>query len=142
MSGQETVELRETLAFVFGPDPVSTAEYADNSQRRPQWLPEKKLMLAVLDDAILCYRKYRSANKGKERRLFREAQEWIFDEQDDRIFSFESVCACLGIDPGWIRKGLNQCKKQKLVEGKTISVERKRRHVNRVDKKRRLRPAA
>jgi hypothetical protein len=138
----ETFELSEALTLGFGPDPVSTAEYLEKCKIKPQWLPEKNLMLAVLDDAILCYQKYRSASKRRERRLFCEAKEWIFKERDDRIFSFESVSACLGIDPGWIRKGLNQWTERKLMEGKTRPVERKRRHVNRVERKRQLRPAA
>jgi len=70
---------------------------------------ECRLVAAVLDDAIQCYRKYRRANDVRKQRLFREAERWIMKAGgDDLPFSFEYICAVLGIEPEYIRRGLRQ----------------------------------
>ena len=45
--------------------------------RRNGPMPEKRLMAAVLEDAINCFQKYRSATNRRGRRFFREASEWL-----------------------------------------------------------------
>ena len=49
--------------------------------------------------------------------LFEEAQEWLFSDESDGIFSFVSVCALLGLDPGYIRRGLEQWQERASAEG-------------------------
>jgi hypothetical protein len=68
--------------------------------------PQRRLMLAVLNDAIDCFQQYSSGIDGKSERLFREAKEWIFENESDWPFSFENICDTLHFDPAYIRKGL------------------------------------
>ena len=63
-------------------------------------------MLAVLEDAIMCFQRYLHAKGGKERKLYEDAVSWIFDCSDIRAFSFENVCGVCGLDPGYLRIGL------------------------------------
>ena len=65
---------------------------------------ERRLMLAVLEDAIrtLLLAK-RSAISRK--RLLREL-EWMESRSHAEPFAFESICAVLGIDPGYLRRRL------------------------------------
>jgi len=67
---------------------------------------ERELMLAVLSDAIECYWKYRNSAKRSALRLFHDAKNWIFAEQDSLPFSFRNVCETLDLDPSYIRRGI------------------------------------
>jgi hypothetical protein len=69
--------------------------------------PEHRLMVAVLEDAIDCaYHEVRSHKNA--RRDQAEALKWIFDLTADATFSFNAICETLGLDPGWVRKGLGK----------------------------------
>ena len=64
-------------------------------------------MLAVLEDGIACYQGYFFQPTAANERLFLETEEWI-RSNDDALFSFDNICDILGLDPGRLRKGLEQ----------------------------------
>ncbi len=66
--------------------------------------PEKRLMLAVLEDALDVYFRYRGHRRN--RRLFRETEAWFFSDDTDWPFAYRNVCAVLGVDPVWLRRQL------------------------------------
>lgn len=68
--------------------------------------PEGRLLLAVLDEALATYLRYAGATDRRARRLFDEAEEWIFSPAIDWPFSFENICRVLGIEPEYVRRGL------------------------------------
>lgn len=70
------------------------------------FLPEKKLMIAVLEDAITCYLNHLCSKSISGKSQFEEAEKWFFHEHDDRLFSFINICLTIGLDPGYIRRGL------------------------------------
>lgn len=63
-------------------------------------------MLAVLEDALDCYQKYAFSRDGHGRQLFDEALEWINSGNRAWFFSFENICETLGINPEYLRRGL------------------------------------
>jgi len=69
-------------------------------------------MFAVLEDAIMCFYKYALARNGRSERLFREAQDWILEQNSDWLFSFENICSTLRPDPTYLRRGLTQSKEK------------------------------
>ena len=75
---------------------------------------EEALMLAVLDSAVECFQKYVLAQREREKRLFREAEEWILEKNSDWFFSFENICETLELYPDYIRQGLLCWKEAKL----------------------------
>ena len=81
---------------------------------------EEKLMLAVLADAIDDFKKHLFSKDQRGQKLFQEAEEWFLEKADDRLFSFEYICATLQLHPDYIRRGLLSWKQSKL---KTRSVE-------------------
>ena len=87
---------------VFLDDMAITFEYWETVIRKNYSQPEKELMLAVLKDAIINYKKRMHLGNA----LFKEAETWLFERERDRLFSFETVCAVLGLSPGKIRKEL------------------------------------
>lgn len=83
-------------------------------RRKLHWDPEKKLMLAVLEDAIACFQQYVCARDRKGKVLFKEAEHWFQDTNSDWPFSFANVCETLGFDPDYLRQGLAQWKAARL----------------------------
>jgi hypothetical protein len=65
------------------------------------------LMLAVLEEAILCIlgNARATASRRREREAAR-AREWVRTEDPSYLFSFDSVCAVLEIEPGPLRDAL------------------------------------
>ena len=103
----------ETAAALFQLDTLLPVEYFDTFRRTIPIEPEKKLMLAVLADALTCFQKYLSARKRKGKNLFREAEEWIFGDNDDHLFSFENICEVIGLDPQYVRRLLSRWKEMR-----------------------------
>lgn len=67
--------------------------------------PERALMRALLQDAILCL--VGEAAPAKERvRLAEEARCWVRSRSRAWVYSFDSVCDVLGIDPDTARRKL------------------------------------
>jgi hypothetical protein len=91
--------------------PISTghccpAEYLKIYERKPGLEPEKKLMLAVLEDAIGCFQNFVYATDNRQKKSFLEAKEWFNEEESEWIFYFENICDVLRLDPQYLRQGL------------------------------------
>jgi len=102
--------VEDRLSSLFQPDTLLAEQYLETCRRKTHLEPEKRLMLAILDDAVTCFKKYSSAQKPKEKALFQEAEEWIIEKESDWAFSFENICESLGLNPDYVRKGLMQWK--------------------------------
>ena len=96
----------DRLSPLFQPDTLMSDEYFANYRRRIPLEPEKTLLLAVLEDGVRTFQDNIFAETGKKRVLLDEAREWLFTDGFEHVFSFNSVCTSLGIDPGYIRRGL------------------------------------
>ena len=108
----EEVSEHLTVAHLFEPDTTLPFQYAELLRRKTYLEGEEGLGFAVLEDAVNCFQKYYAARDKKGKRLFREVEEWIMDEKDDRVFSFDSICESLGINPGYLRRGLKEWEKK------------------------------
>jgi hypothetical protein len=104
----------ERIASLFQPDVLLAEQYSENFRRKIPLEPEKTLLLAVLDDAVRCFQDNVLPQNKKKQMLFDEAQEWLFMDESSGIFSFVSICGVLGLDPGYIRRGLRQWQERAL----------------------------
>lgn len=114
MSYETGLSMEERVTSLFQPDTLLPEQYLDTFRRKLHLEPEKKLMLAVLEDAIACFQKYVFVREGKGKILFQEAEDWIWDRNNDWLFSFANVCETLGFNPAYLRQGLVQWRAQKL----------------------------
>jgi hypothetical protein len=106
---------------IFANDTAVTDNYWETVIRKNYSQPEKELMLAVLKDAIMNYKKRMHLGNA----LFKEAETWLFERERDWLFSFETVCAVLGLNPGKIRSELIAWKLNALSD---LSGERRQSH--------------
>jgi hypothetical protein len=104
------------IVLSFQPDMFAQEAFGQTCPRRISLEPEMALMLAVLEEAINCFQRYVLAQGGKGKRLFREAEQWIMEKDNEWLFSFENVCEALGLSPGFVRSGLLRWKEQQLAK--------------------------
>ena len=91
---------------LFEPDVLITDQFVSARRRGAALSSEKRLMLAVLRNALDDYKKYIVANDRIGRALFADAAGWIECTSNDDSFSFESISETLDINPGYFRRGL------------------------------------
>jgi hypothetical protein len=103
----------EKIISLFEPDTLVSAQYFENL-RSKTIEPEKRLMLAILEDAVNYFQANVTAQSGSRKKLFRETEDWIMTQDDDWIFSFVSVCENLRLNPEYVRQGLLRWKEKKL----------------------------
>ena len=105
-------------AKLFGqPDVLCVDEYLHVYQGKSAETPERRLVAAILREAIDCYLRDCLKKNRCRKRSFREAEEWFFKADGYDVFSLENVCGILNIDPGYIRRSLLQHQQQKLLDG-------------------------
>ena len=71
---------------------------------------ERRLMRAVLKDALAILFKYDATQDRRGQRLLAEAQHWIESDDADWPFSFVNVCDALGLDPSCVRERVARCR--------------------------------
>src|SRR5712672_1277468 len=100
--------MSENLFSRGGGDRGFVEQFFDTFRRSEPLEPERVLLLAILEEAVHCYRKYSTARDRTGRDRFREAQGWIMGADNNWIFCFAGICELLGLDPQYIRRGLLQ----------------------------------
>jgi hypothetical protein len=75
-------------------------------QGQGEKLGEKRLMFAVLAEAVGSFQHHARATSRRGKKLFREVEEWINSMDNSWIYSFESICHVLSLDANNLRAGL------------------------------------
>ena len=102
------------LGSIFVPDVITPEQFYDMRRDDSAIAPVKRLMMAVLEDALRCFQNNADAKGGPRKRLFADAEQWLCGEVGDGPFSFETVCETLGIEPQFLRAGLKEWRNQQL----------------------------
>jgi hypothetical protein len=124
-AGQAPIAFEEKALSIFQPDTLIPAQYLATFQRRFHLDPERALMFAVIEDAIICFQDNFTATCRRKRSLFHDAEEWIFANDSLYLFSFENICETLGFDPAYIRRGLMRWKEAMQQQSETKENHRK-----------------
>lgn len=106
----------DTFAHLLQPDTVLPSQYYAALRRKATQEPERRLVIAVLQDAVDCFQKHLNARDRKARQLFVDAEQWIASEDRSWPFSFENVCDLLQINAQYLRRGLLSWKERQLGE--------------------------
>jgi hypothetical protein len=82
--------------------------FASSTDTALVWSGERKLLLAVLQDAVDSLFRYRNDPTTRGRRLFRETHDWFWSMDRSWLCSFENICDQLHLDAGYLRRGLRR----------------------------------
>jgi len=85
------------------PEVVLPAQVFD---RRADLQPEKRLMLAILEDATATLLRRPTPRHAGKRRALRETEAWLDSPDTESPFAFIRICEALGLDAQWLRTGL------------------------------------
>ncbi|MCW5890439.1 MAG: hypothetical protein KIT14_07785 [bacterium] len=85
-----------TLPFALAP-----AAVLDASRQ-----PEKRLMLAVLEEAVATFQRTARDPGRRAQRLHGEAVDWFASRDVSWPYAYRNVCDALGIEADWLRDGL------------------------------------
>jgi hypothetical protein len=102
--------VEDQSASLFAPDTLVPAQYFDRIGSDAAFQPEKRLMLAVLEEAIATFQRHAIADTRRSQRLVEEVEGWVSGVGGEWPFSFDNVCAGLDLDPEYLRAGMTRWK--------------------------------
>jgi hypothetical protein len=103
-----TYATHDDLPNIFAGVGILPIQYGESRRRKLPSEGERKLLFAVLEDAIRTYLRHR--DKGVEARNneeFVEAAEWLSSDEEGGPFAFVNVCEALGIEADCLREGIS-----------------------------------
>jgi hypothetical protein len=92
----------------FEPETILPSQLLDTSHLGAARQPEKRLMLAVLEDGIATFQRTVSATTRRARREFDEVRAWLASDDTAWPYAFLNICHVLGFDPDYLRAGLTR----------------------------------
>ncbi len=106
-AGALTIVVRDTVtaakgAALWRPVAVLPSQLAHNNWR--QCSPEMRLVAAMLEDAVLSVTRLSGTRRGRRRREFLDAWNWLWNERRDWPFAFKNVCDLLALDASAVRR--------------------------------------
>ena len=93
-------------ASAFEPETILPSQLLDTSHLGAARQPEKRLMLAVLEDGIATFQRTVSATTRAARREFEEVRAWLASDDTAWPYAFLNICHVLGFDPDYLRAGV------------------------------------
>lgn len=100
------------------PEAIIPETYTENRRSLLSKQPERRLMRAVLESAVMLYRrtlintaKAKKIKGQNTEKILRECEEWFSGNDNVWYYSFENICDVLELNPGNIRRGLGNWKK-------------------------------
>ncbi|MGA7870524.1 MAG: hypothetical protein WCA22_06465 [Candidatus Binatus sp.] len=98
----------DDLPSIFHNVGILPVQYAEARSKKLPTQGERKLLFAVLEDAIRCYLTHRDAGPtSRDNPEFREAAEWLSSDEESGPFAFVRVCETLGINANHLRAGIH-----------------------------------
>ena len=99
----------QDIGNLFESDPLLPERFYSTLGKNRYADPERRLIAAVLEDVVACLSVDLRYSTRRQRRDFHDAKNWLNAPDDsERVFSFSNICEALGIDTGYLRRGLNQ----------------------------------
>ncbi len=99
--------LPASASAVFEPETILPSQLLDRDSGA-SLQPEKRLMLAVLEEAVATLQRYAAARGRAAERQFEDARQWLFADDLTWTFSFVNICHALGLEPAYVRSGLER----------------------------------
>jgi hypothetical protein len=92
-----------------------------------QLVPEHRLLWAVLEDAVRCWQIHERRTTSRDQHLFRDVAEWFASDDDGSPFAFIAICQLFGLEPSYLRGGLQRWSDRRRATGGKVVPFRVRR---------------
>jgi hypothetical protein len=102
-----TYAAHDDLPTIFGGVGILPVQFGESRRRKLPSEGERKLLFAVLEDAIRTYLRHRDVPTAHNNEDFLEVAEWLSVDDDTSPFTFLNVCEALGIDADCLRMGIS-----------------------------------
>lgn len=106
--------VNDTFTHLLQPDTILPMQYFTSLRRKANQEPERRLVIAVLEDAVECFQKHLFATNRKSHQLFVDSEAWFESTDRSWPYSFENVCDLLHLDADYLRAGLATWKQVQL----------------------------
>ena len=113
-TAQRTVTSSPGVGVELEPEVVLPSQFHFRGGLDASLQPEKRLMLAVMEDAVGTFQKYVWARDRAGQRLLAEVEEWFESNDIEWPYSFVNICHSLNLDVDFMRGGLRRWKQQQL----------------------------
>ena len=128
---KQTVCVEDPAVTMVEPDTMTPLQFFDRIFAEASLVPEKRLMLAVLEDAIAAYQRAFVQPKEKEEAAppqpttdEYDVEAWLASDDMSWPFSFASICQALDMEPEYLRGGLERWREKARADGMTGQVYR------------------
>jgi hypothetical protein len=119
------VNERDQLVDEFAEaEAVLPLQFYGARRRAAGFEPLRRLMVAMLVDAVRCFQTGFKTRQPARHREYAEVRSWIFSDEDNGVFSFRAVCDVLEIDPEALRLGLVEWERKRLSGQKSRVIRR------------------
>ncbi len=119
-----TVCVEDPAVTMIEPDTMTPLQFFDRVFTNTTLVPEKRLMLAVLEDAIASFQRQFIQSDGSKELEENEVEAWIDSDDMSWPFSFASICQALNMEPEYLRRGLDSWRSRTERQGKRGQVYR------------------
>ena len=103
----KTVCVEDPALTMVEPDTMTPLQFYDHIFAEASLVPEKRLMLAVLEDAIASFqRAFIQPRILPEDFDDNDVEAWLDSDDMSWPFSFASICQALDMEPDYLRSGL------------------------------------
>ncbi len=108
---------REVCAYRsdLRPKLIRSGQFRGKRRRENKTEPLRRLMAAVLCEAVNRFRRNLFQTSLYARCEFVEAEFWLFRDQSKALFSFNNVCDFLSLDPQHIRRQLSTWRRRQVL---------------------------
>ena len=113
----QQMSLIDGAASIFEPSTLLPSQFFATLRQKAEADGERRLMFAILEDAIECFQKHLLAEENKRRQLHIDAELWFLEDDPNWLFSFVNICDVFEIHPVFLRRGLLAWKTKQLAEG-------------------------
>jgi hypothetical protein len=94
---------RETMGHaLLEPESILPSQFSPSLGE----MPEKRLLLAVLEEAVGTYQRNVMATDRRGRALFADVEAWFASDDSRWPCSFGAICDAIGLNTAYLRSGL------------------------------------
>ena len=119
-----TVCVPDPATTIVEPDTLTPAQFFDKHFAEASLVPEKRLMLAVLEDAIASFQRNFIQPRATDDPEEGDVNGWLHSDDMSWPFSFASICEALDMEPEYLRRGLQHWRDRAERHGMTGQVYR------------------